>query len=257
MYDPVTQVENEDVLSSIRRLISDNQWAQHEGHTEIGEFEIQHEEVQTSSIDKFVLTPALRVVEAEIAPEIIVDSNTEHTSQPDTEPVKYASETEQPSMDINEEVQSQFNTNVDDHAGMTKLERMIAELEATVTDQPDQWEPDDMEIEDLAAESAISPMQEAGDVHDADVIQPDEVEISKQTDTDIDDSSDDIDASLDDELDDFIRKESTVDEEVLREMVTDIVRQELQGALGERITRNVRKLVRREIYRVLNAQDFE
>jgi hypothetical protein len=40
-------------------------------------------------------------------------------------------------------------------------------------------------------------------------------------------------------------------------MVTDIVRQELQGALGERITRNVRKLVRREIYRVLNSQEFE
>jgi len=35
------------------------------------------------------------------------------------------------------------------------------------------------------------------------------------------------------------------------------VRSELQGALGERITRNVRKLVRREIYRVLSSQEFE
>ena len=40
-------------------------------------------------------------------------------------------------------------------------------------------------------------------------------------------------------------------------MVTEIVRSELQGALGERITRNVRKLVRREIYRVLSSQEFE
>jgi cell pole-organizing protein PopZ len=46
------------------------------------------------------------------------------------------------------------------------------------------------------------------------------------------------------------------DEAMLREMVADIVRQELQGALGERITRNVRKLVRREIHRALAAHDL-
>jgi cell pole-organizing protein PopZ len=43
---------------------------------------------------------------------------------------------------------------------------------------------------------------------------------------------------------------------MLREMVADIVRQELQGTLGERITRNVRKLVRREIHRALAAHDL-
>ncbi|WP_411974713.1 hypothetical protein [Sulfitobacter faviae] len=48
-----------------------------------------------------------------------------------------------------------------------------------------------------------------------------------------------------------------LDEEALRDMVTEIVRAELQGALGERITRNVRKLVRREIHRALTAQDLE
>ena len=47
-----------------------------------------------------------------------------------------------------------------------------------------------------------------------------------------------------------------IDEDSLREMVADIVREELQGALGERITRNVRKLVRREIHRALAAQDL-
>lgn len=46
------------------------------------------------------------------------------------------------------------------------------------------------------------------------------------------------------------------DEEMLRDLVSEIVRQELQGALGERITRNVRKLVRREIHRALSAQDL-
>jgi len=48
-----------------------------------------------------------------------------------------------------------------------------------------------------------------------------------------------------------------LDEESLRDMVAEIVRQELQGALGERITRNVRKLVRREIHRALATQDLE
>lgn len=48
-----------------------------------------------------------------------------------------------------------------------------------------------------------------------------------------------------------------IDEEVLRQMVSDIVRQELQGVLGERITRNVRKLVRREIHRVVMSQEFD
>jgi len=50
--------------------------------------------------------------------------------------------------------------------------------------------------------------------------------------------------------------ELLLDEEMLREMVSEIVRRELQGSLGERITRNVRKLVRREIYRALETRDL-
>ncbi len=52
-------------------------------------------------------------------------------------------------------------------------------------------------------------------------------------------------------------EEDILDEAALRELVADIVREELQGALGERITRNVRKLVRREIHRALAAQDLD
>lgn len=48
-----------------------------------------------------------------------------------------------------------------------------------------------------------------------------------------------------------------IDKDMLRDLVSDIVRQELQGALGERITRNVRKLVRREIHRALLTKEFE
>ncbi len=56
---------------------------------------------------------------------------------------------------------------------------------------------------------------------------------------------------------DAIADEQLLDEEALRDLVSDIVRAELQGALGERITRNVRKLVRREIHRALTAQELE
>jgi hypothetical protein len=50
---------------------------------------------------------------------------------------------------------------------------------------------------------------------------------------------------------------SGIDEAALRDMVAAIIREELQGTLGERITRNVRKLVRREIHRVLTSREFE
>lgn len=48
-----------------------------------------------------------------------------------------------------------------------------------------------------------------------------------------------------------------LDEAALRDMVADIIREELKGVLGERITRNVRKLVRREIHRVITSQELE
>jgi hypothetical protein len=46
-------------------------------------------------------------------------------------------------------------------------------------------------------------------------------------------------------------------EQVLRELVRDLIREELQGGLGERITRNIRKLVRAEIARSLAVHDLD
>lgn len=55
----------------------------------------------------------------------------------------------------------------------------------------------------------------------------------------------------------FDGSDQELDEEALREIVRDIIREELAGTLGERITRNVRKLVRVEINRALTAREFE
>ncbi len=43
----------------------------------------------------------------------------------------------------------------------------------------------------------------------------------------------------------------------LRPLVSTMIREELQGELGERITRNVRKLVRQEVNRALSVRDLE
>ncbi len=43
-----------------------------------------------------------------------------------------------------------------------------------------------------------------------------------------------------------------LDEEALRGMINTIVREELQGELGDRISRNLRKLIRREIAELLD-----
>lgn len=51
--------------------------------------------------------------------------------------------------------------------------------------------------------------------------------------------------------------ETVLDEDALRELVARMVREELQGNVGERITHNVRRMVRREIARALALQNFE
>lgn len=42
---------------------------------------------------------------------------------------------------------------------------------------------------------------------------------------------------------------------MLRRIVSEIIQQELQGALGERITHNLRRLVRREIARAMDGDE--
>ncbi|ODM41448.1 hypothetical protein [Cereibacter johrii] len=46
-----------------------------------------------------------------------------------------------------------------------------------------------------------------------------------------------------------------LEDDRLRAMVQAVIREELQGELGERITRNIRKLIRAEIHRALLARD--
>ena len=119
----------------------------------------------------------------------------------------------------------------------------ITALETVIGKTDDQWEPDDTGDSDYSGTEA--PAMIWDDADPMETVDDDAVPVA---DTVADfEPQDGFSQSVDDIL----------DEEALRDIVSDIVREELQGALGERITRNVRKLVRREIHRALAAQDLE
>ena len=50
---------------------------------------------------------------------------------------------------------------------------------------------------------------------------------------------------------------TSLDPAEIRPLISSLIREELQGDLGERITRNVRKLVRQEIQRALTVREVE
>ncbi|MEL6376201.1 MAG: hypothetical protein AAFQ04_03250 [Pseudomonadota bacterium] len=155
------------------------------------------------------------------------------------------------------------------------LEARIAEVEAAIAAREDQWDPDISEQDDYAgkADQAV-PWDEASQdgAHENKVTTQPESEPSvedRAPDTQTNDASDsenatakplmqaDITAAAAEKETQWYSEDLAIDEEALRELVSDIVRRELQGALGERITRNVRKLVRREIHRAMVGRDFE
>lgn len=278
MSEPVSNAEIEDVLSSIRRLVSND--------VEAFQQEIVAEPAKTEPAAKLILTADFRVVApqdaptdspkedaaaevgrdavatdeaqtAEVAAETVAFEHTEQTSGADTQDTDtdfedaFVAEFEAGSADqakhanANTKDGHDATDQQDATVSVSGLEGTIAELEAAIGQQDGEWEPDGSGFEeDADAEEVMSePVQDwiDGTAKDLDT----EAEVAAAT------------ADNDEDPDLFGAQESVIDEETLRDMVSDIVRQELQGALGERITRNVRKLVRREINRVLASQDFD
>ena len=283
MSDPVTNVEIEDVLSSIRRLVSESGGAQAEVRKASKIFEnkapepVSEAESPTEKpavLDKLVLTPSLRVAEA---PETVVES--EDSSEPEAEAeleIEAADEAEDATeavehhAKVSEETQPEAASeegaeraaeaeqgpeqSADEHSKAPEGESLkdrIEQLEAAVSSQDGEWEEENEEsVETLQWE-------DHGNEDDTDEnMSAPEAFAEQHHDFDAADEADEV-TQAEDEYDFLAGDETLLDEDALREMVADIVRQELQGALGERITRNVRKLVRREIHRALMAQEFE
>ncbi|MFZ7094042.1 hypothetical protein [Primorskyibacter sp. 2E233] len=128
------------------------------------------------------------------------------------------------------------------------LESKIAALEEMVAHQSGEWDGDT--VEEAAFVHRPSAPLEWEDHHtpaaDVKIAQPKAAGIENA-----------VQAPVEAEAEAEAEALPTIDDEMLRQMVSEIVRQELQGALGERITRNVRKLVRREIHRAMISQDFD
>lgn len=226
MPDPVKNAEIEDVLSSIRRLVADDAPAPMEPPAV----------PKAEGADKLVLTPALRI-------------------QPQERKVEEAAEPETAPTDNWEEV---------------TLEDRIAELEAAVASSDEEYEPDGSEVEpsapamdlsafeddtfELSPEHAVAPEPEAEAVEEPEVAETEAVEdtVEEADEAPAEATSETAEENVfEDDLSEVF------DEEMLRDLVSEFVRKELQGELGERITRNVRKLVRREINRALAARDFD
>jgi hypothetical protein len=171
--------------------------------------------------EKLLLTPALRVEET---------ASPEPLPRPRSEPVAWS------------------------------LEDRIAELEAAVGDRADEWEPDGSEDADQERPNRFvfqhrpipsgARAAEALRLDDAMAAAPAAAPAAEAlaVDEEDEDEAEGFDIFADDRL---------PDEDALRDLVAEIVRQELQSDLGQRVTRNIRKLVRREIRRALAARDFD
>ncbi|MEQ3670865.1 hypothetical protein [Pseudophaeobacter sp.] len=166
-------------------------------------------------------------------------------------------------LDLDEaEVAEPETDELDGSQRVSAVVQKIAELEAKVARSTGQWEPDGASSDPYAGTN-IETLEWQDHTEEVGAEAEFEADPAPQT-------EDETDAGFDaaalaeeavtratmDALGDDAAEESYLDEESLRELVADIVRSELQGALGERITRNVRKLVRREIQRALAAQDL-
>jgi len=294
MSDPVTNVEVEDVLSSIRRLVSDDNRPSMKTATPV-----------KLSPDSLVLTPALRVEDDQDEDEAVVeptiqawsefgagpedqDANLADRSENNSDATSDVYEPEQAEAVQDHDEQPQEETHdvseapaaepfvlesvvnyaepemdapfeeiaeadIPDHEAEAaffadqseSLTSKIAALEAVIGKTDDQWEPDDTGSSDYSGTEAPSmKWDDVGSDNDADNAEGDNAETVE---VDVEPQQAAFSQSADEIL----------DEDALRDIVSEIVREELQGALGERITRNVRKLVRREINGALAAQELE
>ncbi|QGX99196.1 hypothetical protein EI983_13335 [Roseovarius faecimaris] len=316
MSDPVTNVEIEDVLSSIRRLVSADDRAQKDAPQEAADDgDAPASEDKTPPADALVLTPALRVsatksasaeeagqadeaaaaqpenhAEAEPEADTWQDDTPEQaedgsdalegTAEPDDgspQPDEWSDDEDTgaaPEPEPEEETAADAPQDHDDHwqdderreNAVDALSERAAGFEEAVAAREDDWEPDgDAPGDDNAAEPT-QPFTWQDEIEDAEIVSPNEglepyvaeeddfAPEALAPDPGPEPAKDNAFAGAEDPLGD---DEAVLDEEALRDLVTEIVRQELQGSLGERITRNVRKLVRREIHRALATKELE
>jgi hypothetical protein len=228
MSEPLSTTEIEDVVSSVRRLVSTEQRPK--------------AQARDTGSDKLLLTPSLRVVADNAAPSamtplILTQSVEESTTAASDDRLHL----------VEAEWEDEIWT--EPEPPLAEMALGAEEAEVLTADPATPWP----EVGATGAEPAASawPEAEAGadwseevpvatDAADAAELPEDEVDVAEVLTA----------AVVEDEA--F----QQLDQAELHALVRAMVREELQGNLGERITRNVRKLVRAEINRALAARDL-
>ena len=281
MSDPVTNSEVEDVLASIRRLVggpkkSEGSKASDQGQDRL----LLTPQQRVSESDVFQLRPehALDAAEGENDPDQSDDSEVRSAEVTDNSPFEHDdfatvedhSESDEEPESAQHEDESAEEPSSAPHSGMddsdetdegarfrpplySDLTQKIAALETAIARTQDQWDPDG-ESGDAYAGTQPPAMSWPENVELDGTGKP---VVPSVEPTEPMDAAEDDDAQI-------------IDEDTLREMVTEIVQQELanglvaqavrdelQGDLGARITSNIRKLVRREIQLAMTAQGLE
>lgn len=230
MSDPEEHIEIEDTLSSIRRLVTE------EDRNGLDTFAANE-----TPGERLVLTPALRVADE-------LDQSRDQTGQAKPLFLKQQTSPDQVSGKETDAFVGDETAHRSESPRKTgsfvALSSRIAALETAIAETDDQWEPDGSVGDDYAGTNVgtITWPDDGDTGGDVPSSQKTGAADSIQT-----DAQPDLSAVTD----------ALMESETLQELVADIVRKELQGELGERITRNIRKLVRREIHRAMAAQELD
>lgn len=307
MSDPVSNAEIEDVLSSIRRLISESKAS-------------EGQEASTKT-EKLVLTPAFRVHDESNSkpsspapqrdrvleledPVIGAGTRSRHVDEaakPITreekpqEAERLQAEAETPRSSTDDHPIPVFShrgyskTPVEDAEELpplmseaeqdaTTLTGRFAEFEYSANQKPDAWEADegdetaqsdvlmfhaarlrtdsdegitDTETRDWpkGEDAPEAPFVAVKDATDAERQPPNELRQNHSAPLVPDAHAGDVEIVGDDT--------DIIDEEVVQAMVARLVREELQGEVGEKITQSIRRFVRREIERALTLKGLE
>lgn len=295
MSEPLSSSEIEDVLSSIRRLVSEDMRPQ-----SAAAVPARPAKVAVPAPDsKLILTPALRVVHDDRRadpPMFVATPRPDYAAQAPLEPAPIESVLASVGAGVDTQ-DDDWEAEVGDEAPMADAVPPTAEhfefrpypeadseavddddfepevdtVEAGFVDMAEEGEHDFIET-DFHAETVIPAWAQVSDVEDA--VEDDVYEATVEPDAEWAAAAEaSVIAALEAEAqdavaagfqarfndaqdDDLDRGEARIDEELLRELVRDVLREELAGRIGERITRNIRKLVRAEIAMALAAQEL-
>lgn len=238
MSGPLTSNEIEDVVSSVRRLVSVDTRPRPVTR-DLGQ-------------DRLMLTPALRVVaDPPVAPLILTDPEPE-----------VAPEVPEAAMAVDAEWEDEIWQEAEPPLAELALGAEEAELVGPVEhpgDDESLWAQSDVDWQEEAELAAVIPLPTAAPaadsrdhaVADAAPAEAPGSATAVQPEAEVD--HDPVPTLFDKDGNPL----TVLDEDALHDIVRQLIREELQGALGERITRNVRKLVRAEINRALTARALD